>query len=193
MTEDFYIKLLEAKLRPNIPTGVLGNYEVALLYLQKFGTGNLPEENWLELNPDAFGVWAQDAEFIVLPSDIPELSSKLPERISGCLHLENSQIFELPKLLEVGGYLDLSNSQIQELPKLERVGGYLDLGNSQIKELPNLKRVLGDLDLRNSKIQEMPKLSEVEGPIYAEEKLDYWKDYFNKTGRPHLAEKVEIW
>ena len=192
MIEDLYIELLNSKSHPKIPPGVLGNYEVALLYLQRFGTFNLGLEKFPELNPDAFGVWAQDAESIRLSWDIPELICRIPEKVSGSLDLRYSQIQKLPKLEKVSGYLDLRLSQIQELLKLERVGGYLDLENSQIQEFPNLMEIGGNLYLENSQIQELPNLMEIGGCILAErEKLPYWKDYFNKTGRSHLAEKVQ--
>jgi hypothetical protein len=171
LIESFYIELLEIDELPKIPPGVLGNYEVALLYLQKFGTEKLPEEKFRELNLDAFGSWVKNTEKIRLPFNIPELVSRIPERILGSLCLTNSQILEIPNLVEVGGYLDLYNSQI--------------------KNLPNLKVVGEHLYLKNSKIQELPNLSVVGVCIWAKkEKLDYWKDYFRNIGRQHLVEKL---
>jgi hypothetical protein len=169
-----YVKILQADRPPRIPPGVLGNYEVALLYLQRFGTFNLGQENFPELNPDAFGVWAQDAESIRLFFNVQELVTRIPERVLGSLDLFGSQIKELPKLEKVGGDLDLSYSQAQKLPRLTEIGGDLLLKHSQIQELPHLVKV-GNL-------------------IYAEkEKLDRWKDYFCRNGRVYLAEKVTSW
>ena len=123
--EDFYIELLNPKSLSGVPPGVLGNYEIALLYLQRFGTVNLPEENCRELSLEAFGVWAQCADRIDLIWDVPELISRIPEKVLGCLYLNNSQIQELSNLKKVVGDLDLRNSQIQELPKLKEVRKYI--------------------------------------------------------------------
>ena len=171
MVEDFYIKLLESGFHFEIPPGVLGNYEVALLYLQKFGTEKLSEENLFELNPDAFGAWVQSSNSICLAWDIPELVRRIPERVSGNLNLFNSKIQELPNLREVGGDLDLRWSKIQNISNLVEVGGNLILENSLIQELPSLEEV-GEFIFPD------------------DEKLDYWKNYFMDTGRPHLAEKA---
>jgi len=165
LVEEFYIELLNSKSHPKVPPGVLGNYEVALLCLQKFGTSGLTELVCRELNPDAFGVWIQSAGWIDLTWDIPELVSRIPEKILGSLYLEGSQIQELPNLTEVEWSLFLSNSQIQALPKLERIGENLYLSYSQIEKLPNLVKIGMDLILSDSQIQELPKLVEVVGSL----------------------------
>jgi hypothetical protein len=152
LLEDCYLKLLKSEERPEIPPGVLGNYEVALLYLQKFGIWKVPEEKLLELNPDAFGAWVQSSNSICLAWDIPELVRRIPERVSGNLNLFNSKIQELPNLREVEGSLFLWNAEIKEFPRLEIVG----------------QSILVEL-----------------------EKINYWRDYFNKTGRSHLTEKLK--
>ena len=101
-----------------------------------------------------------------------------------------NKIVETPNLIYVSGNLNLENSQIQELPNLREVGRDLDLEYSEVQELPNLVEVGGNLIL-NSQIQELPNLVEVGEEIWVEyKKLDYWKDYFMDTGRPHLSEKA---
>ena len=152
LLEDCYLKLLKSEERPEIPPGVLGNYEVALLYLQKFGIWKVPEEKLLELNPDAFGAWVQSSNSICLAWDIPELVRRIPERVSGNLYLSESKIQKLPNLREVEGTLNLYKSKILKLPKLERVGRHLNLELSDIVELPSLVEVVGKIWTKKEKL-----------------------------------------
>jgi hypothetical protein len=192
--EDFYIHVLQSQEGPKIPSGVLGNYEIALLYLEKFGTELLEKENWLELNPDAFEIWIQSARWIDLPFNVPELINRIPEIIFEDLNLKNSQIVEIAQLKKIRGKLFLQYSQIEKLPNLEEVGGCLDLSESRIRDLSGLKKVGGWIRLEGSRIFHFPDLIEVEDYIYAEkDNVEYWVDYFRITERVDLAKKIEVW
>ena len=167
MVEEFYIKLLESDFHFEIPSGVLGNYEVALLYLQKFGTVNLSEGNCRELNPEAFGTWAQNNNISIYNNFTNNLSQYIPE-ICKDVFIANEDIIEIPNLIQCN---------------------FLNILNSKIKYLPNLQKA-NDIKIKNSKIKEFPKLNSVNSFIITDPNKRYWVDYFTNTGRPEIAKKV---
>jgi hypothetical protein len=179
LIEDFYIKLLESEVHPEIPPGVLGNYEVALLYLQKFEIKNLSLELVKEINKEAFSAWTSVKNTVVmykngmekmLPNNlncnlwlelIDESFSGL-ESIGGDLDIYDCNFLQFPKLKRVEGSVFLGSPIVStyNLNSLEEVGGELCLKGDRIYA-KNIKKVGALLNIENSGISELPELVEV--------------------------------
>jgi hypothetical protein len=211
--EEIYIKLLQGeRVSPeDIPKEFLRNFQFCKVALEELSIKNFSESQQREMNLQAVEMHFHASKWIWLQCDIPEIVRLVPENAlgdldlgnsqigelpqlesaRGSLYLENSQIKKLPQLKSVGWYLNLRDSQIKKLPQLKSIGGSLSLENSQIRELPQLERIGKLLTLWNSQIREFPKLESVGKKIFVDKgDLQYWKDYFTQTNRPHLAEKV---
>jgi hypothetical protein len=188
LIEDFYIKLLESEVHPKIPPGVLKNYEVALLYLQRFGTGNLSEKRLPELNPEAFEVWVQIEEDVDFPYFCVHL---LPKKIQGNLNIINSPFFlkfllvvtrrnntikkfaersrsgkVICQIEEIKGTLSLYENLVYEFPKLKKAGSiYLSscLDNCNFSNLIEIEK---NLFLSNTHLINLPELVKIGGDLH---------------------------
>jgi hypothetical protein len=112
----------------------------------------------------------------VLVKEFPEL-----EEIKGNFHCHTRSEKEtkFTKLKKVGGNLYYTTEI--EFPCLEEIGGLLSLSN-ETKEFPALKEV-------GNKVLGLEKYKK-RIIAYNKKQKNYWEDYFIKTGRTELSEKV---
>jgi hypothetical protein len=154
-----------------IPKELLSDFQFCKVALEKIVIDKFVEEQQREMNLQAVEIYLHASNWICLKYDIDEIVKLVPENVLGNLGLYESEIKELPQLKSVGLSLHLENSQIRDLPQLESVGDFLNLHNSQIKELPKLESAGKKIFVDRGDLQ-------------------YWKGYFTKANRPHLADKV---
>ena len=190
--EQIYIKLLKGEWSApaSIPKEFLRDFQFCKIALEKHRLDLFSEEQQRKMNLLAVEHYFNCHVDLCLRYNIPEITSLLPRKILGYLSLWSSENLDLPQLEFVGENLSLGFSKVTKIVSLKSVGGMLDLGNSSVRELPQLRAIRDFLNLQNSQIRELPSLEAVFEIVVERERVGYWKDYFTKTNRPHLAEKV---
>jgi hypothetical protein len=167
------------------------SYEFSNIYLDKYGLKKLTQEDFNSLNKDAFGsLFLKERAINLFNLHLrDDLCKAFPEILNSVsLYKCKADLIHIKK---INGALNLGMAQIKKFPNLEEVNGGVNLSFSGLIEFPMLKSV-GFINLKKSKCFEFPVLENCNSIIvYDQKEKEKLENYFQDTGRRHLAEKVE--